>query len=146
MEQDRQRKGKIPSRRRPSQTSSTTFFLVLFLNSSASDATPEFVNKTEKTLTNNSKRKTHKTDQKNSTADTTAAAERESKLCLEERSGTEEETDRSPLPLRNLYTCAHLLQQQARKALQMHDSGKRAARERERERTEAHLIKEINPT
>jgi len=104
------------------------------------------VNKTEKTLMNNSKQKTHKTDQKISTADTTAAAERVSKLCLEERSETEEETDRSPLPLRNLYTCARLRQQQARKALQMHDSGKRAARERERERTEPHLIKEINPT
>jgi len=88
------------------------------------------VNKTEKTLINNSKQKTHKADQKISTA----AAERESKLCLEERSETEQETDRSPLPLRNLYTCARLRQQQARKALQMHDSGKRAARERERER------------
>jgi hypothetical protein len=102
------------------------------------------VNKTEKTLTNNSKRKTQKTDQKNSTADTTAAAERECKLGLEERRGTEEETDRSTLPLRNLYTCARLRQQQARKALQMDDSGKRAARERER--TEPQLIKEINPT
>jgi hypothetical protein len=89
------------------------------------------VNNTEKTLTNNSKQKTHKTDQEISTA----AAERECKLGLEERSGTEEETDRSPLPLRNLYTCARLRQQQARKALQTHDSGKRAAREREREQS-----------
>jgi hypothetical protein len=96
------------------------------------------VNKPEKTLTNNSKQKTQRTDQKNSTADTTAAAERECKLGLEEISGTEEETDRSSLPLRNLYTCARLRQQQARKALQIHDSGKRAAREREREREQSH--------
>jgi hypothetical protein len=91
------------------------------------------VNNAEKTLTNNRSKRLTK-DQKISTADTTAAAERECKLGLEERSGIEEDTDRSPLPLRNLYTCARLRQQQARKALQIHDSGKRAARERERER------------
>jgi hypothetical protein len=38
------------------------------------------VNNTKKTLTKNSKQKTPKTDQKTSTADTTAAAERECKL------------------------------------------------------------------
>ncbi len=148
LEQDRLPKGKIPShRRRPSRTLSTTFFFGTISELFRYRCDSRIGEQYKKNLNKEQQAKDSQNRSKNFNRRHNRSGRKRVQACgLQERSGKEEEAYRSPLPLRNLYTCARLRQQQARKALQIHDSGKRAARERERERTEPHLIKEINPS
>jgi hypothetical protein len=121
--------------------------VVLFLNSSASDATPEFVNKTEKTLTNNSKQKTQ-TDQKKIQPQTQPQPPKDKASLAWKREAGQKKRQ---IALHSRYvTYIHVpacgSNRRERRCKCTTVEREPPERERERERTEPHLIKKINPT